>query len=274
MPLTVRMEVSSIVHGSMLPTPKLLVEKLRRAGRDTKVVTNKQARANRRAFVREFGLDHRRVTCLSPGRDGNDEIMSVLPRNRYGIGTGFLVSAEAVILPVYQGQSTAVLAPAADCSIWALTAERPPNQRIDMTIGHLAVVHYGWRQALQGLLSKAYTALKEREPGATIAAIVSPTICEKCYRVRADVFEQFLQKFGERVADLLWVAGRDGHNSLYALDLLSLGLAELVQAGPLEYTSSGGIRRCTLEDPHLFSQRATNQGKKPWGRMGVLVIAS
>jgi methylmalonyl-CoA mutase cobalamin-binding subunit len=272
--LTVRMAVSIIADGSMLPTAKELIDKLRAEGLDSKIVTNERARENRHRFVKRFGLDPATVTCMAPGVDKNDELVSVLPGAGYGIGTGYVVPTETIVMPVYTGRPTVVLASAADCGIWALAAERPLHRRIDMTIGHLAVVHYGWRQALQGLLAKAYTALKEREPGAEIKAIVSPSICEECYTIRSDVFHQFRRKLGERVTDFLWKTGQDGHGrTLYALDLSGLALDELTSTGPFEY-SSNGVRRCTFEDRELFSQRATNQGKKPWGRMGVLVIAS
>jgi YfiH family protein len=92
----------------------------------------------------------------------------------------------------------------------------------------VAAVHAGWKGTLQGTVKNAVAELGRQygcRPG-SLLAVMGPCIHPCCYRVGPEVYEPFLERFGERVAR----ASRDDR----FVDLVGANRHWLVQSGVLE----------------------------------------
>lgn len=142
----------------------------------------------------------------------------------------------------------------ADCLPVILLAESADRTRA-------AAVHAGRQGVLNGILPTAVDRLKAL--GAErVEAWIGPAICAACYEVPEQMRAESVALLPELFASTSW--------GTPSLDLRAGATAQLEKAG----VRINQIERCTLEEPELFSHRASQQTGREQGRFAGLVYRS
>ena len=126
-----------------------------------------------------------------------------------------------------------------------------PKQKV------IALAHSGWRGTV-GKIGAKMVALMERDyqcMAQDILVAVGPSICQDCYEVSQDVYDEFATAFSPMQMNQIFVAKE---NEKYQLDLWKANEILLMAAGIVrEHLAITDI--CTCCNPDLlFSHRATN----------------
>ncbi|HEV3047863.1 MAG TPA: polyphenol oxidase family protein [Solirubrobacteraceae bacterium] len=188
----------------------------------------------------EHGLRRRAELCerlglrwLCSSRQVHGSAVHAIERVDGAAGTPVALDADAHLTEL-PGVGAMVLA--ADCVPVALGAP-----------GAVAVVHAGWRGLAAGVLEQAVRALRDRRPGAPVAAIVGPGAGGCCYEVGPEVLAALGLPAIER---------RPPPSGLPAaptrVDLRAVARERLLGAGVARVEDVGA---CTICDERFFSHR-------------------
>ena len=127
----------------------------------------------------------------------------------------------------------------------------------------IGIIHAGWQGTLKNIAGLAIEkmAVCYRSDPRSILAGIGPSICQRCYEVGAEVFEAFVQRFGQAGESFF-----DWHDQSPYLNLWAANRFNLFQAGVIQIEESGVCTRCNRN--LWFSHRGEN-GKT--GRFGVIM---
>lgn len=155
-----------------------------------------------------------------------------------------------------------LLTRAASVVLAAFFADCAPVYFLDPEERVLALVHAGWRGALQGIIANTLAAFRERgiEAGRLQVAL-GPAICAGCYPVGVELATA-LQSLAPWGGPHL----RDGH-----FDLRGFLVADLRRQGVLDAHLTPGAW-CTSCNPRLFFSHRRDRGNS--GRMGAFLCQS
>lgn len=134
------------------------------------------------------------------------------------------------------------------------TADCVPIAYIDTENKVIANAHCGWRGTYSLLQEKVLTAMKEKyntKPENVICTI-GPAICSSCYEVSADLYNDFLNKFGYTKEIFI----KDGK---FYLDLMGINKKILIKNGVGKVIVSDLCTCCNKND--LYSHRGLGKGR-------------
>lgn len=110
---------------------------------------------------------------------------------------------------------------------------------------YLAAVHAGRAGIVTRIIAETLRQLRRLGAGDTsLHAAIGPSICARCYEVEED-----LRRYVTQTVPQAWASTRTGSP---ALDLRAAATAQLHEGG---VTVSFVSKRCTAEDPNLYSYR-------------------
>lgn len=152
-----------------------------------------------------------------------------------------------------------VVTTATGLALLALAADCVPVVLADAANGVIGAAHCGWRGLGAGII--AATVAQMQALGAhTITAITGPAVCADCYPVGQDCVDALRGALPMHVLDRVVLQAADG----WRVDVRAGVHEQLAALG----VSVRGIRRCTVEDPALFSYRRD----RVTGRQGMIVV--
>lgn len=159
------------------------------------------------------------------------------------------VTADAWISPS-GSEPLAILV--ADCLPVLFCGERADGSQLS------AAAHAGRSGLLSGVLEHTVAAL--RQHGASdITAWIGPGACADCYEVPQEMFDQLTAARPALASQTRW--GTPG------LNLRAEARSVLETSAVTVFEADG----CTIEDPDLFSHRASSAGRGPEGRFAGLI---
>ena len=195
----------------------------------------------RRRLAQELGFDLARGVLAAQVHGARVETL-------HG-GDGYL-GARSVL------RTDALATDATGQAVMTFHADCYPVLFFDRARGVVAAAHAGWRGTLAGIPVEVVKALESSYGSRAddLAVLIGPGICGRCYEVRSDVSDRFVERFADPDRYLAVDQGR------MRLDLVALIAIQLEQAGvaPEAITRSGW---CTMEDDRWFSHRAGRNGR-------------
>ena len=150
-----------------------------------------------------------------------------------------------------------------DVTLFMRFADCVPVLLFDPLKKVIGIIHAGWQGTCQKAVQAAVmkmAACYGSTPGDILAGI-GPCICQKCYQVGEEVYDSYINQFGQE-ADRFFLR----ENDKLFLDLNEANKTILQESGVSKIEDSGICTACHLED--WYSHRAEN-GKT--GRFGVLM---
>ena len=129
------------------------------------------------------------------------------------------------------------------------------------TVAVAGAVHCGWKGAYGGIIKNAVSMLANRFDidAGSISAVIGPSVCRKCYEVKEDFLNLFLEQNNLNI-NFFQQKIEEGHNKIY-FDLKSFIKNELVLNG-LNYENVFDINKCTMENEDFFSYRRNKTDKR------------
>lgn len=164
--------------------------------------------------------------------------------------------------PESAGEADALVTAERGLGLGVLVADCVPVLLADPEARVVGVVHAGRNGVLAGVVDRAVDALVSRGAHpARVRAAVGPSVCGKCYEVPAAMRDE--------VAAAVPATFATTNEGTPGLDLPSGVLAQLAARG----VAATRVKRCTLEDPDLFShRRATAAGTTTGRQAGIIAL--
>jgi len=159
-------------------------------------------------------------------------------------------------------QADAVWTACRGLALAIMTADCVPVLLWHKSAAFIAAAHAGWQGLLNGTLQQLLAAV----PGAPeeLQAWIGPAISQPCYEVGADVWQQFISAYPQRLRP----AAAAPHKRL--LDLAGVAEDILSHAGVAAVHHSGW---CSYRDPQFYShRRASHAGQPATGRMASYIM--
>jgi YfiH family protein len=129
------------------------------------------------------------------------------------------------------------------------------------TVAAAGAVHCGWKGAYGGIIKNAVSILVNRfdiDAGA-ILAVIGPSICKKCYEVKEDFLNLFLNQNNLNI-NFFQQNTEKGNDKIF-FDLKSFIKNELIFNG-LNGRNVFDINKCTMENEDFFSYRRNKTDKR------------
>ena len=127
------------------------------------------------------------------------------------------------------------------------------------TVAAVGVVHCGWKGTYGGIIKNALYIMTERFNinAGSILAIIGPSICKKCYEVKEDFLNLFLNQNSLNIKFFK----QNTDNDKIFFDLKAYIKNELILNG-LSGENVYDINKCTLENEDFFSYRRNKTDKR------------
>lgn len=139
-------------------------------------------------------------------------------------------------------------------------ADCVPLYFVDTVNQAIGLAHSGWRGTVNRIGMKTIETMKKEfgtDPK-NIIGIIGPSICDECYEVSRDVFEEFRKSFSDKVCNEILY---ENINGKYQLDLWLANKYILMEAGILEKNISIS-EICTCCNSKLLYSHRASQGRR------------
>jgi YfiH family protein len=156
-----------------------------------------------------------------------------------------------------------ILTDNADITLFMRFADCVPILLMDPVKKVIGIIHAGWQGTSQKIALAAVKKMQEcyHTHPEDILAGIGPSICQQCYEVGSEVYDAFIENFGEKANGFFTYKGNHSY-----LNLWKANQETLKDAGVTQIETSGICTACHLDD--WFSHRA--EGGRT-GRFGVLM---
>lgn len=199
---------------------------------------------------RDNVIENYRIFCNAAGFDIN---RLVLAKQTHSANVRKVTEADAgkgVLRERDYDAVDALITNVANIPLVIHTADCVPVALVDTENHAIGNAHCGWR-GTYAALSRVMLEAMEREYGTraeNVVAAIGPCICEKCYEVSKELYDDFMSKFGYDDCIV-------SHGGGYYLDLAAINKRILIDAGVSETDIAvSDICTCCNSDD-MFSHR-------------------